>query len=52
MGEKARTFILSPEDRGWLPTARPAEAHPCEVVLLGPLEGTAVVADSRYRIVA
>jgi hypothetical protein len=50
VGEKARTFILSPEGRGWLPTARPAEAHPCEVVLLGPSEGTAVAADSRYRI--
>jgi hypothetical protein len=36
VGEKARTFILSAEGRGWLPTARPAEAHACEVVVSGP----------------
>ena len=35
VGEKARTFILSPEGRGWLPTGRPAEAHPYEVDLDG-----------------
>jgi hypothetical protein len=35
VGEKARTFILSPVGRGWLPTSRPAEAHPCEVELAG-----------------
>jgi hypothetical protein len=33
VGEKARTFILSSEGRGWLPTGRPAEPHPCEVLL-------------------
>jgi catechol 2,3-dioxygenase-like lactoylglutathione lyase family enzyme len=35
VGEKARTFILSSEGRGWLPTGRPAEAHACEVELDG-----------------
>ena len=50
VGEKARTFILSPEGRGWLPTGRPAEAHSCEVVLSGPPERAALVGDSRYRI--
>jgi catechol 2,3-dioxygenase-like lactoylglutathione lyase family enzyme len=35
VGEKARTFILSPGGRGWLPTGRPAEAHACEVELDG-----------------
>jgi hypothetical protein len=35
VGEKTRTFILSPEGRGWLPTGRPAEAHACEVELYG-----------------
>jgi catechol 2,3-dioxygenase-like lactoylglutathione lyase family enzyme len=50
VGEKARTFILSPEGRGWLPTARPAEEHPCEVVLSGSLQGEALLGDSRYRI--
>ena len=50
VGEKARTFILSPEGRGWLPTGRPAEAHPCEVVLSGPSEGAVLLGASRYRI--
>jgi hypothetical protein len=36
VGEKARTFILSPVGRGWLPTGRPAEAHPCKVVVATP----------------
>jgi hypothetical protein len=50
VGEKARTFILSPEGRGWLPTGRPAEAHSSEVLLSGSSEGAALLADSRYRI--
>ncbi|MGH3083453.1 MAG: VOC family protein [Gaiellaceae bacterium] len=50
VGEKARTFILSPEGRGWLPTGRPAEAHPCEVVLTGPSQRAALLGGSRYRI--
>jgi hypothetical protein len=33
VGEKARTFVLSPEGRSWVPTGRPAEAHACEVVV-------------------
>jgi hypothetical protein len=32
VGEKGRTLILAPPGRGWLPTARPAEAHPVELV--------------------
>ncbi len=28
VGEKGRTLILAEEGRGWLPTGRPAEAHP------------------------
>jgi len=39
VGEKARTLILCRSGRPWLPTGRPAEAHPVEVVLRGPLEG-------------
>lgn len=35
VGEKARTLIISPAGRSWLPTGRPAEAHPVEVVLSG-----------------
>lgn len=50
VGEKARTLILSPVGRGWLPTGRPAEAHPCDVGLSGPREGVVILGDSRYRI--
>lgn len=35
VGEKARTLILARAGRPWLPTWRPAEAHPVEVVLEG-----------------
>jgi len=50
VGEKARTIILTPEGRGWLPTGRAAEPHPCEVVLSGAGEGVALLGDSGYRI--
>jgi catechol 2,3-dioxygenase-like lactoylglutathione lyase family enzyme len=33
VGEQGRTLILAPPGRGWLPTGRPAETHPVEVVL-------------------
>jgi len=33
VGEKGRTLILAEPGRGWLPTGRPAEAHPVEFVL-------------------
>ena len=35
VGERARTLILAPEGRPWLPTGRPAEAHDLEVVVTG-----------------
>ena len=38
VGEKARTLILAPPGRGWLPTGRPAEPHPVEVVLSGDVD--------------
>jgi hypothetical protein len=50
VGQKARTFILSREGRGWLPTGRPAEAHPCEVVLSEASERETLIGGSRYRI--
>jgi catechol 2,3-dioxygenase-like lactoylglutathione lyase family enzyme len=50
VGEPAKTLILCHPDRPWLPTGRPAEAHPVEVVLSGSPEGEAVMEDSRYRI--
>jgi hypothetical protein len=49
VGQKARTFILSPEGRGWLPTGRPAEAHPCKVVLSETLSGEARLGGYRIR---
>lgn len=33
VGEQARTLILAPPGRGWLPTGRPAVPHPVELVL-------------------
>ena len=39
VGAKARTLILCRAGRPWLPTGRPAEAHPVEVTLSGASEG-------------
>jgi hypothetical protein len=50
VGEQARTLILSPPGRGWLPTGRPAEPHPVEVVLSGQEEREAVLEGGRHRI--
>lgn len=50
VGEKARTLILCPPGRPWLPTGRPAEPHPVDAVLSGPPDGEALLADSRYRV--
>jgi hypothetical protein len=50
VGEQARTLILSPAGRGWLPTGRPAEPHPVEVVLSGPAEREALLDGGRQRI--
>ena len=47
VGERARTIILSPRGRGWLPTGRPAEPHPVEVELETPRPGVADVGQSR-----
>lgn len=33
VGEQGRTLILAPPGRGWVPTDRPAEPHPVELVL-------------------
>lgn len=49
VGEKGRTLILSPPGRGWLPTRRPAEAHPVDAVLAGVPNGQLdVTVDVRY----
>lgn len=39
VGERARTLILVPPGRGWLPTGRPAEIHPVRIVLHGQQAG-------------
>jgi catechol 2,3-dioxygenase-like lactoylglutathione lyase family enzyme len=50
VGEQARTLILSPEGRAWLPTRRAAEPHPVEALLAGRPEGEVELEDARYRI--
>jgi hypothetical protein len=51
VGEKARTLILAPPGRGWLPTGRPAEPHPVEVVIAGVARRSVELDGGRYRIV-
>jgi hypothetical protein len=49
VGEQARTLILAPPGRGWLPTGRPAEPHPVAVTLTGATDGEAVL-DRRHHV--
>ena len=49
VGEPARTLILSPEGRGWLPTGRPAEPHPVSALLTGPPVGEVTAAGHRIH---
>jgi hypothetical protein len=50
VGERARTLILSPPGRGWLPTGQPAEPHNVQALLSGAPKGETLLDDSRYRI--
>ncbi len=50
VGERARTLILSPPGRTWLPTRRAAEPHLVEAVLAGRPEGEVALEGARYRI--
>jgi hypothetical protein len=50
VGERARTLILAPPGRGWLPTGRAAERHEVDALLSGPLSGEADLDEGRYRI--
>ena len=50
VGEQARTLILAPPGRGWLPTGRPAEPHPVDVVVSGSPERKVELEGGRYRI--
>ena len=49
VGEKARTLILCRAGRPWLPSGRPAEAHPVEVMLAGEPDGV-VLLDGGGRV--
>jgi catechol 2,3-dioxygenase-like lactoylglutathione lyase family enzyme len=48
VGQKARTLILCRAGRPWLPTGRPAEAHPVEVALAGRPEGEVPLASGGF----
>jgi catechol 2,3-dioxygenase-like lactoylglutathione lyase family enzyme len=51
VGEQARTFILAPTGRGWLPTGRAAEPHAVEAVIEGPVDGELDVGEP-YRVIS
>jgi catechol 2,3-dioxygenase-like lactoylglutathione lyase family enzyme len=51
VGERARTLILAPLGRGWMPTGQqPAERHRIDAVLAGPRDGEVELEGGRYRI--
>lgn len=50
LGRRAHTLILSAPNRGWLPTRRPAEAHPVAVMLEGPRGEIQVRADGAGEV--
>ena len=50
LGERARTLILGPTGRGWLPTGRPAERHRVEAVLSDGPARTVELEGGLYRI--
>jgi hypothetical protein len=50
LGERGRTFILSPPGRGWLPTDRPAEGHAVEVIVTGSRAGVARIHGTKHRV--
>jgi catechol 2,3-dioxygenase-like lactoylglutathione lyase family enzyme len=49
-GELGSTLILCPTGRGWLPTGRPAEVHPTEVVVAANRESDAQLAGLPHRV--
>jgi hypothetical protein len=51
VGERAHTLILCPVGREWLPTDRPAEMHPVEVVVQGVRKGESRLPGAPHRIV-
>jgi hypothetical protein len=50
VGERGRTLILAPIGRGWMPTSRPAERHPVEAELEGPVDGELELEGGVYRL--
>jgi D-alanyl-D-alanine carboxypeptidase len=48
-GARAKVLIVAPEGRGWLPTGRPSEPHPVDVVVAGA-RGDASVGAHRIRL--
>jgi len=50
MGSREGVLILCPEGRGWMPTRRPAEAHPVEATVTGARAGEVALPGTRHRI--
>jgi catechol 2,3-dioxygenase-like lactoylglutathione lyase family enzyme len=50
VGERARTLILAPPGRGWLPTGRRAEIHAVDAELAGASPGAIALEDPPYRV--
>ncbi len=50
MGGRDGVVILSPLDRGWMPTGRPAEPWPVEAVVAGRRDGEIVLPGTEHRV--
>jgi catechol 2,3-dioxygenase-like lactoylglutathione lyase family enzyme len=50
VGARARTFVLAPVGRGWVPTGRGAEPHPVSAVLGGTRSRAVGLEAGRHRI--
>jgi catechol 2,3-dioxygenase-like lactoylglutathione lyase family enzyme len=50
VGERARTLILAPPGRGWLPTGRRAEVHAVDAQLAARSPGAVELEDLPYRV--
>jgi len=50
VGRQAHTLIVSAIGRGWLPTGRPAEAHPVDVTLAGPRSAQTSLPTDSHRV--
>lgn len=51
LGERAQTVIVTEPARGWLPTGRPAEAHPVGVTIVGKPAAEITLGAHRIRCV-